>query len=87
MIGRFSKFYHTGTHKGEYVLNFEGVLWCQALPPLEEYGPKGKRVLLQGTPPLGRNAQELEVVGHTCVGNFLHVHVACVGIFLHVNVA
>ena len=49
-IGRFSKFYHTGTHKGEYVLNFEGVLWHQALPPLEEYGPKGKWVLLQGTP-------------------------------------
>ena len=50
-IGRFSKFYHTGSHKGEYVLNFEGVLWYQALPPLEEYGPKGKWVLLQGTPP------------------------------------
>ena len=39
--GRFSKLYHTGIHKGEYVLNFEGVLWYQALPPLEEYGPKG----------------------------------------------
>ena len=50
-IGRFSKFYHTGSHKGEYVLNFEGVLWYQALPPLEEHGPKGKWVLLQGTPP------------------------------------
>ena len=49
-IGRFSKFYHTGTHKDEYVLNFEGVLWYQALPPLEEHGPKGKWVLLQGTP-------------------------------------
>ena len=50
-IGRFLNFYHTGTHKGEYVLNFEGVLSYQALPPLEEYGPKGKWVLLQGTPP------------------------------------
>ena len=50
-IGCFSNFYHTGTHKGEYVLNFEGVLWLQALAPLAVYGPKGKWVLLQGTPP------------------------------------
>ena len=41
-IGHFSKLYHTGIHNGEYVLNFEGVFWYQALPPLEEYGPKGK---------------------------------------------
>ena len=86
-IGRCSKLDHTGIRKGEYVLNFAGVLWYQALPPLEEYGPKGKFVLLQGNPPWGRNAQELDVIGHTCVGNFLHVHVACVGNFLHVNVA
>ena len=50
-IGRFSKLYHTGISKGEYIHNFEGVLWYQALPRLEEYGPKEKWVMLQGTPP------------------------------------
>ena len=43
-IGRLSEMDHKGIHKGEYVLNFEVVLWYQALSPLEEYGPKGKWV-------------------------------------------
>ena len=40
-IGRFSNFYHTSTHKGEYVLNFEGVLGYQACLPWRNMGKRG----------------------------------------------
>ena len=45
-----SKLYATSPHKGDYVLNFQKVLWYQALPPLEEYGTRAKWALLKSTP-------------------------------------
>ena len=47
---RFNTLCTTGPHKGEHVLNFQGVVWDQALPSSEKRGTQARWVLLKGTP-------------------------------------